>query len=145
MRYTTEIIIDLPREKVIPLLDSFENLKKWQPNLKSYDHVGGTPGKVGAKTKLIFEVNGGEMEMFETITVRNFPDELVAVYTTKGALNIFKNYFEIVNSNKTRWKTVSIFRFKGMMAIKSFFNKMPFKNQTLKSMMMFKEFAESVQ
>ena len=30
MKYTTEIIIDLPRSKVIELFDSTENMYKWQ-------------------------------------------------------------------------------------------------------------------
>ena len=44
MRYKTEVIINLPRDRVIELFDSFENLKEWQEGLLSHDHVSGEPG-----------------------------------------------------------------------------------------------------
>ena len=34
MKYTTEVTIELPREQVIPLFDSTENLYKWQEGLQ---------------------------------------------------------------------------------------------------------------
>ena len=45
MRYETEVIINLPRDRVIELFDSFENLKEWQEGLISHDHVSGTAGR----------------------------------------------------------------------------------------------------
>jgi hypothetical protein len=144
MRYKTEVTINLPREKVITLMDSFENLMKWQPNLKKYEHIGGELGKVGAVTRLTYEGHGGnEMEMTETVLVRNFPEEFVSKYTSGDVVNIFKSRFEELDTKSMKWKTVSIFKFNGRMAIKSLFQKKRFKESTLKSMTMFKEFAES--
>ena len=53
MKYTVEIEIDLPRERVIELFDSTENCFKWQKGLLSFDHLSGEPGQPGAKSKLV--------------------------------------------------------------------------------------------
>jgi hypothetical protein len=143
LKYTTEVAINRPISKVIELFDSFENLSKYQPNLKSYTHIEGTPGQPGGKTRLIYKGKERDMEMIETIKVRNFPDEYTQVYTVKGAKNIFKNKFIEISDEKTKWITQSIFKFKGSMAIKSLFMKKTFKKSTLMSMTMFKEFAEN--
>jgi uncharacterized protein YndB with AHSA1/START domain len=39
MKYTCEITIDRPRARVIELFDNPENLKQWQPELVSFEHV----------------------------------------------------------------------------------------------------------
>ena len=70
MKYNVEITINLPRTKVIELFDSTENLYKWQPGLMSFDHLSGTPGEVGAKSKLLYKMGCREIEMIETITVK---------------------------------------------------------------------------
>ena len=67
MKYHVEIEINRPINQVISLFDSFENLKKWQPGLQSFEHMEGTPGKIGAKTRLIYDERGKAVEMIETI------------------------------------------------------------------------------
>jgi len=37
MKYTSKIIINLPREEVIKKLDNAENMKHWQRGLIAYD------------------------------------------------------------------------------------------------------------
>ena len=130
LKYTTEVTIDLPRDKVISLFDSFENLSKWQPTLKSYEHLEGEPGQPGTKTRLLYDERGKDMEMIETIKSRNLPDEFIAIYTAKGVENIFENYFSEISSDKTKWTTVSIFKFKGFMTIMSLFMKKAFTKST---------------
>jgi len=38
MKYTNEVIINQPIERVIALFDNEENLFKWQPELISFEH-----------------------------------------------------------------------------------------------------------
>ena len=45
MKYQVEITLDIPRERVIELFDSFDNLKKWQPGLEKVEHTSGEPGQ----------------------------------------------------------------------------------------------------
>jgi hypothetical protein len=39
MKYTSEVTIGLPRERVIELFDSSENLSRWQPDLRRAESV----------------------------------------------------------------------------------------------------------
>lgn len=143
MRYETEVIINLPRERVIELFDSFENLKKWQEGLLSYEPISGEPGQPGAKTKLLYQMGSRRTEMIETIITRDLPDEFSGAYDAKGVHNIVRNYF-YDEGDTTRWVLDSDFQFHGMMRIMSIFmpNSM-FKKQTRQTMEAFKKFAES--
>ena len=93
MRYETEVFINLPRDRVIELFDSFENLAKWQEGLLSHEHISGEPGQPGAKTKLLYQMGSRRTEMIETILVRDLPDEFSGTYDAKGVHNIVRNCF----------------------------------------------------
>ncbi len=143
MRYKTEIIINLPRQRVVELFDSFENLKHWQPGLISHEHISGESGAPGAKTRLLYDMGRRKMEMIETITVRNLPDEFSGTYDASGVHNIVLNYF-YDEGESTRWVLDSDFQFHSYMRILSLF--MPssmFKKQTRSSMESFKRYAEN--
>jgi carbon monoxide dehydrogenase subunit G len=45
MHYSTEIVIDLPRHRVIELFDNPDNLSKWQSGLQRFDFIGGEEGQ----------------------------------------------------------------------------------------------------
>ena len=66
MKYITEVTIRVPREKVIALFDSTENLYKWQPGLKGFEHLSGEPGKEGAESRMVFAGRKGDLVMTET-------------------------------------------------------------------------------
>ena len=143
MRYESEIIINLPRTRVIELFDSFDNLKKWQEGLISYDHLSGEPGQPGAKTRLLYNMGRRRMEMIETIIERNLPDEFSATYDASGVHNIVRNNF-YDEGEQTRWVLDSDFQFRSYMRIVSLFiPNSSFRNQTRSSMESFKRFAEN--
>lgn len=142
MTYTTEVIIDLPRLKVIELFDNTDNLHKWQLGLKSFEPISGEPGQEGALSKMVYEARKGDLEMTETITRRNFPDEFHCTYKARGVYNEMYNYFE-VDGDKTLWRTVNVFKFNGLMAFMAPFMKSAFINNTLLNMERFKTFAEN--
>ena len=142
MKYTTTINIRQARDKVIALFDSVDNMYKWQPGLISFDHLSGDPGREGAKSRLTYKMGKREVEMIETITRRNFPDEFSGTYETSVVWNKQVNYFEVIDENSTRWISVSEFRCSGFMKIMCWLMPGAFKKQTLKLMNHFKEFAE---
>lgn len=143
MKYTVEIDIDLPVEKVVELFDNPDNLKKWMKGLQSFEHLSGEPGKPGAQSKLKFKMGNREMEMVETITKRDLPREFSGTYDVKGVHNIVKNFFVPLGPNKTKYKTEQEFQFNGIM-MKLFGFLMPgmFKKQSMQYLKDFKEFAE---
>ena len=143
MKYTTEIEINKPIEQVIDLFDNPDNMSKWMEGLQSFEHISGTPGQVGAKSRLVFKMGKREIEMIETVTVRNLPDEFSGTYETKGVVNIVRNKFEKISENKTRYLTENEFQFSGFMKIFGFFMPGSFKKQSMKYLQDFKKFAEN--
>ena len=142
MKYTNEIIIDLPRERVIKLFDSIDNLPKWQKGFQKYEHISGEPGKKGASAMLTYKMRNRIVEMIETITVSNFPNEFSAIYEAKGVWNEVKNHFTEMDKNTTKWTSTSEFKFSGFMKIIGFLFPGSFKKESLKFLKCFKEFAE---
>ena len=143
MKYTCEVIIELPRDRVLELFDSTENLQKWQTGLKSFEHLEGTPGEPGAKMRLVYDMKGRTTEMVETVTARNLPDGLTFTYEAKGVWNECENKFVDNGNGGTRWVMDSEFRCKGFMALLTLLAPGMFKKQTSSEMKKFKNFAES--
>lgn len=144
MKYTTEIIIEKPLEEVIKKMDSTENMRHWQEGLVSAEHISGTPGEFGAKMKLNYDFGKRKMELIETITKQNFPNEFHATYNTKGIRNIQQNYFESTTDGHTKWVCKNEFQPTNF-AMNAMLFLMPraFKKQTKTYMTNFKNFAEN--
>ncbi len=144
MKYTREVVIDLPRDRVIELFDNADNLPKWQEGLQSFEHVSGEPGQPGAKSVLVYDYRGRHMEMTETVTRRDLPDEFSGVYETEGVWNGMNNRFIEEGPNHTRWVAESEFRFRNLkMRLMSIFMRPMFGHQTMKMLHDFKNFAEN--
>lgn len=143
MQYTNEVIINLPVDKVVELFDNPDNMKYWQPGLVSFENISGTPGQAGAKSRLRYKMGKREIEMIETITIRNLPDEFSGTYETQNVYNIQVNRFVPIDERRTRYISESEFRFGGIMKLFAWLMPGAFKKQSQKYMDMFKEFAES--
>lgn len=143
MKFSQSIEINLPREKVIELFDNPDNMKHWQPGLVSFENISGTPGEVGTKSRLKYKMGKREVEMIETITKRNLPDEFSETYEAKGVWNEVKNYFTEISPDKTEWVAKSEFQFSGFMKIMGLIMPGAFKKESYKYLKLFKEFAES--
>jgi len=143
MKYSNEVVINLPLEKVITLFDSEENLFKWQPELLSLEHLSGEKGKKGAKTTMKYKMGKREIDMIETITQNDLPKEFSATYEAKGVWNEMKNFFEEIDPKTTRWRSDSHFKFSGFMKLMGLFMPGAFKKQSQQSLDRFKAFAES--
>ena len=142
MKYTCEVEINQPVAKVVELFDNPDNMKLWMPGLISFEHLSGTHGQPGAKSKLKFGMNNREIEMIETVTVRNLPEEFSGTYEAKGVFNIVKNHFIPVAPDKTKYVTEHEFQFSGFMKIMGLFMPGAFKKESQKHLNRFKEFAE---
>ena len=143
MKYTTEIIVDLPLQIFIEKLDNPENMKHWQEGLLKYAHLSEKPGQEGSKMELHYQMGKRSILMVETILKRNMPHELHATYETKGVYNIQKNFFEEIGEGKTKWVSDSEFQFSGLfMKIMGILMPGAFKKQSMKYLQNFKAFAE---
>ena len=145
MKYSSQIIIELPREKTISIFDNAENMKHWQRGLIHYKQLSGGFGAEGAKMQLDYKMGKRELTMIETIIKNDLPDLLITSYDTKGVYNIQTNRFEITSNGHTKWTSESEFRFNNlMMKIMGFLMPGAFKKQSLKYMKDFKAFAEDL-
>ena len=142
MKYTCELLVNLPRQRMIELFDNPDNMRKWQPGLVSFEHLSGEPGQPGAKSKLLYDMNGRKMEMVETIVNRELPDIFTGTYDADGVHNIVENHFYVDGPASTRWVMDTEFQFSGFMRIASKFMGGIFRKQSMEFMQNFKEFAE---
>ncbi len=141
--YTTTIVIDLPRDRVIALFDDPENLAKWQKGLKSFEPLEGTPGMPGARSRLVYQMGKREMVMVETITRRDLPDAFDGTYEVEGVLNIVENRFSELGADRTLWESHNIFEFASLpMKIMGWVMPGMFRKQSQKYAEDFKAFAE---
>lgn len=145
MKYTNEIEIKAPIHRVIELFDNVDNLAMWQPGLISFEHLSGTAGQVGAKSKLKYRMGKRDVEMIETITKKKLPEEFSGTYEAKGVLNIISNRFIAIDSNTTKLVAENEFQFKGFMKIVSLLMPGVFKKQTQQYLEQFKTFVEAAQ
>lgn len=143
MRYQKEIEINLPRERVIELFDSFDNLYKWMEGFKQHKHLSGTEGEVGAITEMHFDMGKRQMVMQEEIIETNFPKSITTMYRMDGLENLIVTTF-VDKGPTTIWGMDVQFEFSGF-GMKLMSKLMPgmFKKQTMKNMQAFKAFAES--
>ena len=142
MRFTAEIEINLPRDKVIELFSNPENLRYWQAGFLSMEHLGGSRGEEGARSLLRYRTEKGDVELVETVVKKDFPHKYYGTYEGEGVWNDVKNHFHKVNGSITKWKSHQEYKFSGKMKITAIFAPSTFKRQSEKSMELFKQFAE---
>lgn len=145
MKYTSEIEIDLPRDRVIALFDNPDNLSQWQEGLVSMETISGEPGEVGTKSKIIYDMNGRIVEMIETIVKKDLPERYDFIFEAKGVYNEIENHFEEMGPDKTKWTCHNLFECKGFLRIIAFIMPSSFKKQSFKYLENFKKFAESTE
>lgn len=142
MKYNTEILINLPREKVLELFLNIDHLKQWQPGLLSYAHLDGEPGEEASRSQQVFEGRKGELVITETITSKQLPERIHMSYRSRGVYNEVKNRFTEQEAGITLWQIENDFRFRGIMMLMIPFMKNAFIHNTMLNMDRFKLFAE---
>ena len=143
MKYTCELDINLPLDRVIELFDNPDNLSKWQPGLLSYKPVLDEHGQTGPQMELIYQMGKRNIRMVETILERNLPELMSGTYEANGVWNKVDNVFVENMDGTTTWTTHQEYVFNNLL-MKIFAWIMPrsFKTQSLAFMENFKKFAE---
>lgn len=142
MKYSVDTIINKPVNEVVELFDNEANMFKWMEGLQSVEHLSGTKGKAGAKSRMKFKMGKRELEMVETIKENNLPYKMVTTYDAKGVHNIIITRME-AQGDATKYIAEQEFQFKGFMKIIGFLMPGAFKKQSLKYLNDFKNFAET--
>lgn len=143
MQYRIALDIILPRERVVELFLDVDSLKKWQPDLVSFEHLSNyKTRRLGSKSRQIHKMGSREVEIIETITIYDSPERFSATYEADGVWNLVENQFIDVAGRKTRWILDTEFKCSGMMKFMGFLLPGMFKKQTATFMSRFKAFAE---
>jgi uncharacterized membrane protein len=142
MNFTTQVVIDLPRPRVIELVSDPCNLPQWQTGIKSVELIAGERSRVGARSRVIFDFRGFRLEMIETIVTYAPPDMFAAHYEARGVKNLVENRFFADGPARTRWVLSNNFTFSGLMSFVSPFVRDSVPQQNRDAMQRFKAFAE---
>lgn len=143
MEYQLDIIINKPVSEVVALFENSDNLKQWQPELVSFEHLSGEVGQAGSQSKIVYLMGKRECEMIETVERNELPDMFIATYETNGVVNRMESQFKAVGSDQTHWVTHNEFLFTSLgMKLMGFFMKKAFPKQSMRYMQQFKDFAE---
>ncbi|MBC9798544.1 SRPBCC family protein [Sinomicrobium weinanense] len=143
MKFSESIEIDRPVETVVRLFTNPDHLGQWMDGFQNIEHLSGTPGTQGAKSRLTFQTGKRKMEMTETITAIDLPKEMSFTYDAGTVFNTVRNRFEKLKENRTRLVVDTEYRFKGIMKFIAPLMSGVFKKQTRKYLGDFKEFAEN--
>ncbi|OBX25372.1 SRPBCC family protein [Gelidibacter algens] len=144
MKYTLDIVIEMPLDECMKTFANSENMKHWQRGLTTIEHISGTPGEFCAKMKMHYTLRKRPISVIETITHKNLPHEWYATYTTDGADNIQENFFKATSENQTQWTSINeFFPLNFRMHLKLWVMPRTFKKQTLRYMKDFKNFVEN--
>jgi hypothetical protein len=143
MKFASEIVINLPREKVLELIMKPGNFAKWQPGVKASDLLSGAAGQPGARSRVVIDAYGLKLDMIETIVDRRLPDVYSLRYDAKGVKNFVENRFSEVGPEQTRWTMTNRLEFSPLMFAAAGFIGDIVEKQNAESMKRFKKFAES--
>jgi uncharacterized protein YndB with AHSA1/START domain len=142
MRYTVEITIDAPRERVVELFTDPDHFSDWQPEVVCYELVSGEQGQTGAKAELTTRAFNSVTGMTETVERNALPDEMDIIYETHGVWDRTANKFIAEAPERTRWVQDNEFRFTGARKALALMEG-SFKKETRAVMERFKAFVEA--
>ena len=143
MKIVSEITINRPRERVVELITNSDYTPRWQPGVKSIELVSGEKDQLGARSRVIFEFNGLQLEVFETVITRSPPDRFASAFEARGVTNTVENRFDEAGPGQTRWVMDSTFHFNRAMSLFAVLIRSVVAKQVAQSMQRFKSFAES--
>lgn len=143
MKHKTDILIDADLATVWRMFDDPDNMAKWQPTLKSFTHRSGMPGQPDAVSELVYDENGREVVMTETITARRDESFLGGTYKSDWGTVVVFNLFEETDDGTTRWTSNLNYSFKGFMKIMALFMHRSIRNRSDRDMNRFKLLVET--
>lgn len=142
MKYSCEIEVNAPFEKVAELWANEKHFKEWQDKFEAIELLEGERETEDSKSKISF--NNGKMILMETILIANLPHEKKALYEHKHMSNTQHTKFKYLGNGTTLFTSnVAYVKFNGFMP-KMMAKLFPglFKKQSEKWMNQFKCYAE---
>lgn len=139
MKIQVEIDINCPREKVLEYYTNTANLKYWVAGFDSFEWLTDAKCTVGSSYLVKFHVGNMNIQVRETITRNDLPEEIWYQEESEGISNIAKNFFVEIDERSTKWVIISNYESEYMKHI----GLSAFEKKTYKFMESFKEFVEN--
>lgn len=144
MKFISKVVINRPVSVVWEFFDNPDNLKLWLTGFVSFEHLSGTKGEPGARSKHTYAMNGKTMEMIEEISVREPYKTFNGTITGPMITSVLRNEFKDLGNGTTELVSDTDVEFKGMlMKIVSMFIKGSFQKRQDDDLQKFKTLVES--
>jgi len=111
MRAETTIVVRRPVSVVWKFFVDVDTLRHWLTGFQRFEHLSGTPGRLGARSKQIYNVNGRTIEMIEEITVRTDEQEFSGTLTNEWMVSNIRTVFKDLGPSGTEITSVVESRF----------------------------------
>jgi uncharacterized protein YndB with AHSA1/START domain len=142
MKFRHEIVIDADQASVWAAFDDPANMKAWQPTLASFTRKS---GETGAVAELVYNENGREVTLVETITERREPHFMAGTYESGVGNALIVNHFEDAGDGRTRWAMYGNHSFRGVFRFLGIFLAGSIRKRNEDMMNNFKLYAETRQ
>lgn len=143
MKFTNQIEIKAPLDRVITLFLDVDHFSQWQPDLIKVDVLSKPYGKLGSESELTYKLGNKEICMNQIITKNNLPKSLCAVRETANVWNLVEHSFYSKSETETVWVSKNEYKCSGFVRLLIMLMPDMFKNQSQTSLEYFKEFVES--
>ncbi len=95
------VTVNAPASKTFEVFNNPENMGKWMDNFISIENISGEKNQIGSKWKMVFNENGRELVITETITAFE-QDKLFAFeFEDEFAKFLIQIHFDEVNGQTT--------------------------------------------
>ena len=84
--YTAQVSVNKPISNVFKTFNNSENIKKWIPEVKSFEVVNKNPGKTGSVYKIVIDNQGQEITMTEKVMAYVENEKVTLFFDAEGML-----------------------------------------------------------
>ena len=84
--YTAQVSVNKPISIVFKTFNNSENIKKWIPEVKSFEVVNKNPGKTGSVYKIVIDNQGQEITMTEKVMAYVENEKVTLFFDAEGML-----------------------------------------------------------
>src|SRR5215204_5542981 len=102
MKSIVTIEIARPRRQVSMLFADPGNMTKWMHDLAAYEHVGGEPGAVGMRYRLVPKPKTRQRPFISTVTFMHLPERLALRLESKRVDVLVDVTFTALAKDRTR-------------------------------------------
>lgn len=127
--YGGEISVDKSINEAWAVMNDESKISQWLKGIKSMEHVSGEKGKVGAVTKYVFDENGQESEVIETIKEIRPNESITMDFSMKDVMDMEYQVHFSEKDGKTNIKSETITKGHGIF-MKSL---LPFMTSTMQA------------